>query len=160
MIEIEGQDLFSFTDADVIFITTNSVVKERTGEAVMGRGCALQALRLGGNKLATHFGDLLTKYGNIPLPLGNLVDGKILVPADFSKKALICSFPTKHNWYNASDIQLIIYSAHFVVQMANDAGWRKLILPRPGCSAGGLQWCDVKKQIEDILDDRFIVVTK
>lgn len=159
VIEIVGRDLFSFVDADVIFITTNGLVKDN-GEAIMGRGCALQALRLGGTALAKHFGSQLQQNGNIPIPLGNLVSGKIQVPVDFSKKAIICSFPTKHNWYNRSDIELIKYSAYFAVMMANETGWQKLILPRPGCSNGGLEWSFVKEVLEPILDDRFVVVHK
>jgi len=37
---------------------------------------------------------------------------------------------------------------------------KKVYLPRPGCGYGYLDWEIVKKELEPILDDRFIVITK
>ena len=38
-------------------------------------------------------------------------------------------------------------------------GWSKVLIPRPGCGYGELNWQDIKPLLESILDDRFISVT-
>jgi len=54
---------------------------------------------------------------------------------------------------------LIRQSARQLVEMADKFGWGSVVLPRPGCGNGGLDWDDVRPILEAILDDRFTVVT-
>ncbi len=150
MIEIKG-DIFAQTDADAICVTTNGVVKAN-GELVMGRGIAQQFAERYPN-LPRILGDLVSSdtYWN----KGNHVHGIIYGLEPYS----LVSFPTKENWKDPSQLWLVQRSAKELVAYADKMGWKKIVLTRPGCGLGGLEWTDVKKVIGPILDDRFYIIT-
>lgn len=131
--------------ADIICITTNGNVKSN-GDAVMGRGIALQCAK---------------RYPHIPSFLGKSIgkNGNCVVPLDTAVLPHIFSFPTKLNWWEKSDIELIKKSCHELKSWMDQQGYKKVLLPRPGCANGGLNWADVKKAIAPILDDRVTVVS-
>ncbi|MCK5615962.1 ADP-ribose-binding protein [Candidatus Pacearchaeota archaeon] len=142
MKEING-DIFKLA-AEAICVTTNGMIKKNQ-EAVMGAGIALTAKN---------------KYPNLPLSLaiklrigGNHV---FHIPQDGVN---IITFPTKNHWRDDSSITLIVQSCKELVALADDKGWENILLPRPGCSNGKLEWEKVKLIIEPLLDDRFTVVT-
>ena len=116
-----------------ICVTTNGIVK-KNGDAVMGRGIALQAAQRY-PELAPELGRRLTLWGN-----------KVYT--------MIITFPTKHHWKDPSDIELIKNSAHQLVE-----AWQheqRCALPFPGCANGGLRIPDVLSVIQPILsDDKF-----
>ena len=143
MKEIFG-DLFE-QKADAICITTNGNVK-KNGEAVMGRGCALEANRRW--NCAKNLGKSIKKYGNVVNFILYVVPYEVL------------SFPVKHNWWEKADLKLIKESAVELVKRTRLFNWKKVVLPRPGCGAGGLDWeTEVKPVLKPILDDRFYVIT-
>lgn len=126
-----------------VAITTNGAVKQN-GECVMGRGCALEAkTRFPG--LARELGRKLQEHGNFVFR--------------FTAQRLV-SFPVKHLWHQAADLDLIRRSAHGLMK-ALDAGAvpAPVYLPRPGCGNGQLTWEQVKPVLEGVLDDRVVVVT-
>ena len=75
------------------------------------------------------------------------------------------TFAVQNDWRDKSDINLIENSAeqlkqHFDKYCSTHKNKPIVMLPRPGCSNGQLDWKDVKKVIEPILtDDRFILIT-
>lgn len=123
-------------------IPTNGFVKN-DGKAVMGAGVAKQAVQ--------RFEDVERMLARCIKENGNRVS--ILS----AKKGLI-SFPTKNNWWENSDIDLIERSAYQLHDFSKMT-ILPIYLPRPGCANGGLKWEDVKPVIEPILGDRIIVVT-
>lgn len=129
------------TDADVRVITTNGYVK-KDGSCVMGRGCALEAKsRFPG--IEYRLGTLIAEHGNHAFILsGNLV-----------------TMPVKHNWWEEADPGLIVRSAKELVVYADQNGWNRVLLPRPGCGNGKLSWADVKPLLDPIFDNRFCVIT-
>jgi hypothetical protein len=143
MKEIFG-DLFEQKDADAICITTNGSVK-KNGKAVMGRGCAREANRRW--NCAKILGKAIKERGNVPMIFHRTEDYAVV------------SFPVKHRWWKKADLNLIRSSAKHLVMLTNTNGWKKVILPRPGCGNGRLDWKDVKPILEPILDDRFYVIT-
>ena len=62
-------------------------------------------------------------------------------------------------WACKADIKLIERSCHQLVELTDRMGWKSVLLPRMGCGRGELNWEDVKKVVEPLLDDRFIVCT-
>jgi hypothetical protein len=62
-------------------------------------------------------------------------------------------------WACKARLDIIRKSAHELVAMADKFGWKRVVLPRPGCGAGELSWDDVRPLLEAILDDRFKAIT-
>ena len=123
-------------------ITTNGFVKN-SGQAVMGRGCALEA--------KNRFPDMPFLLGGLIRQHGNnvyLLNNKIF------------SFPVKHHWAEEADVNLIIKSANQLLAIINAIHISEVYVPRPGCGNGKQKWSDVKSVLVPIWDDRFIVLNK
>ena len=152
MFEVKG-NLWTLP-ADVICITTNGFVK-KNGDAVMGRGCALEAVEKF-PMIQKQLGHKITTYGN---HVHHLIS---------SPSCDLLSFPVKHNWFDKADLDLIEQSCQEIVTWVYDQ-WdmthsgkqpiRFIAIPRPGCGNGQLEWKDVKPICEEYLDDRFGIVT-
>lgn len=127
-------------DAQLRVITTNGTVKTN-GKAVMGRGCAAEARKryIG---IAGKLGRWIREFGNIPC---------FVYPT-------LATLPVKHEWWQTADPELIVKSVRYLVDEVNLHGYRDVVMPRPGCGNGGLDWEDVKPLIEPYLDERFTVV--
>jgi O-acetyl-ADP-ribose deacetylase (regulator of RNase III) len=134
--------------ADAICVTTNSVVKSN-GEAVMGKGIALQA--------AQYYPMLPVYVGNCLKTFGNKVFMFPLTSDVVTGEPFIVTFPTKLDWRAPSLIGLIAKSAEELVVLADQHGWNRVALTRVGCGNGNLKWADVKPVIEKYFDDRFEV---
>jgi len=136
-----------------IVITTNGIVKNN-GEAVMGRGIALEA-KQNYPDLPKRLGNVLKQFGNITwLHEFDFWNGE----EDYQK--WVITLPVKHHWKDKADIELIQDSIFRLVAIADEVGIKKIIMPRPGCGNGGLKWEDVKPVIEPYLDDRFTVMER
>lgn len=166
MHEITG-DLFESEQADAICILTNGFVNAQ-GSNTMGKGCALGAKqRWPGIQLAV--GHHIRSGGNHCRIL--TVDGSdevknsvcLVTPTPISTIHLvpyhILTFPTKHHWSESSDLKLIERSCSQLMTYVNARGWKSVVLPRPGCGAGGLSWeNEIRPLISDILDQRIYVI--
>ena len=139
-------------DADAYCITTNEVIKAN-GKAVMGAGVALSAVK--------KFPDCDEYLGHFIKTSGHKV-GVFFRYADKiseSKTRDLISFPTKNHWRAPSPMWLIRRSAEELTALIEKNRYNNVILPKPGCSNGGLDWEDVKKVIGPILDDRVVIVS-
>ena len=158
-------------DCDVLCITTNGFAKA-SGEAVMGRGCALQAAKYIPS-LPIILGASLKVHGNrvVPLienngvilisfpvkPVSIILEDKSQVVRHMQNKFDIGQFVP--GWACVADLELIKQSAIQLETMTTNNGWETIVLPRPGCGAGELNWLTVKPVLKEILDDRFICMT-
>lgn len=140
MVEING-DIWDYLGRAVIAITTNGHVTG-SGEAFFGRGCARQA-RERFPHLPRRLGDLIRAYGNHVFPLGHG----------------IVSFPVEESPWDIPDLRLISRSARELRELADHEGWPLLVVPRPGCGGGGLDWQEVRPLLSGLLDERFLVIT-
>lgn len=141
MLELNG-DIWRFHDQGYsIVIPTNGVVT-RTGELVMGRGLALQAMK---------------KWRSLPGVLGHLVVAYGNHVFDVPHYGLF-TFPVKEHWKDRASLTLIERSALELKAKAADGD--QIYLPRVGCGNGRLEWKVVRPILKKILtSDRFIVVT-
>lgn len=143
MIEIYG-NLWDYCNNDhVICITTNGFVKAN-GCGVMGRGCALEATK---------------KFPGITKVLGSCIRKNGNVPSWLSFEPPILSFPTKHNWWETSDVELI-KEGLWKIQAIMTLDPRPFVMPRPGCGNGKLNWDDVKPIFEGTSDKIWVISPK
>lgn len=140
MHEITG-DIWDYLGHAIVVITTNGTV-DRRGRAVMGRGCAGQALRYFPD-LAERLGQLLQHRGAQVHELG---DGLV-------------SFPVEETAWSLPDPRLIRQSARQLRELADQRDWTRIVVPRPGCGGGGLEWREVKPLLEAYFDARFHVIS-
>lgn len=142
MLERTGDLWDAWAAGHWIALTTNGMVT-RAGRCVMGRGVAKQA--------ADRMPDLPSVLGGMILKEGNHVHA--------FPEYRVWSFPVKHHWRELANMTLIVRSARELKSLV--PGWlSQVYIVRPGCGNGGLNWKHVKPRIEDILDDRFIVINK
>ena len=59
----------------------------------------------------------------------------------------------------SSEMSLIEQSCRELVELTDYKGWQKVVVPRPGCGGGGLEWEEVKTILERHFDERFHVIT-
>lgn len=147
MKEIKGDawKLIEQKEFQGLCILTNGIVNSR-GENIMGAGIAKQAKQRAPG-LPKLIGNHIGQNGNIPLIIKSPKSGKYMI-----------TFPTKHDWKDKSDIDLIIRSANSVNDIAEKYDIN-VLLPRPGCGKGGLNWNEVKPHLENILSDRIYIVS-
>jgi len=139
--EIAG-NIWEYLGTAVVAITTNGMVT-RDGRAVLGRGCASEA----GERfpwLAKRLGSLIRGHGNHVYSLG---EGLV-------------SFPVEHSPFENPDMRLIERSCRELAELADREEWPMVIVPRPGCGGGGLDWRDVKPILARHLHDRFHVIAR
>lgn len=144
--EIVGNILEEYKNFDAICITTNGKVK-KDGKAVMGAGVA-KACRDYFKGSDKNLADMLKRNGNCT-QLFDTRDGVSII-----------AFPTKEDWRDASDIELIKRSSEQLVELMNTYGFNSVLLPQPGCTNGGLEWDYVREIIQPILDDRVTFISK
>jgi len=150
VLEVHG-DFWTYGPVHARGITTNGV-RKLNGAAVMGRGVARQALE---------------RYPGIDLVLGHELrwGNHVFVlkvgraQASPAGQPILFNFPVKHHWREPADLNLITRSANELVRMAGELEWHRVLLPRPGCGNGGLDWRQVGPVLDQVLDDRFHVIT-
>ena len=149
MKEIKG-DLWEFYGKEgfAVLITTNGFVR-KDGKAVMGRGCARQAVSKISSDLPELLGDAIKKYGNVLLrPFG---------ADDAYPECSLLTFPVKHNWWEMANLKLIRKSALALKKLARKSPEYIFVLPRPGCGNGQLLWGNVKPLLTDLPDNVLVI---
>lgn len=131
--------------ADARCITVNGAVR-KDGSAIMGRGTAAQAAQRW-PRLPGILGDLIAERGNHVADLWKPTGGPLIV-----------SFPVKHHWKQRADLALIERSCGELMDLADHLRLQTILLPRPGCGNGQLDWAQVGPAIAPLLDDRVTVV--
>jgi hypothetical protein len=174
-------DLWSYWGvADAICITTNGSC-DRNGDAIMGRGNALEAAqRFPG--LALRLGRQLRTVGNVT----QVITGTPLLLLPNAVQTQIVALPTKpgdkrvtsldelmlqfrnttrvgtiaQGWKFLSPSELIISSLVGLVDLADTFKWENVVLPPPGAGNGGQDFNEVVEACQELLDDRFTMVTQ
>jgi hypothetical protein len=122
-----------------IVITINGNVGKK-GHAVMGKGIALEARN---------------KYRHLSKQLGAYLTNNPFRTFYWSEYNLF-TFPTKYNWWEKANLNLIVESANGLLDYVNNMRLVEVYMPAVGCGNGGLRWENVKPAL-DFLDDRFVV---
>jgi hypothetical protein len=142
MHEIIGDIWKEHADGAVVAITTSSMLT-KNGKAIMLRGCARQA-RDRFPDLPQILGEQLLNHGRHVFDLGRR----------------IVSFPVEVDPFRNPELKIIEESCRELVELTDYKSWRKVIVPRPGCGGGGLEWPVVRPVLQRYFDERFYVITK
>lgn len=152
-----------------VVVTTNGMTKAN-GDAVMGAGIAKYAAQnlspidrsllsrftgspcLSTTTLPNIMGKMLRIHSNQAFYLGRW-DDKV---TDYTTHLL--TMPTKWDWRNDSDLELIKTSCRQMIQLADINELETIFLPAPGCNNGHLSFAEVGPAISVLLDDRFLCV--
>ncbi len=94
-----------------------------------------------GAGIAKQFKD---KFPHLPAEFGAraLTDGSFngLMVSDSVSDFYIVAFPTKNHWKENSDLTLIKNSFNILTMLLCTMGWKKVLMTRPGCGLGKLDW--------------------
>jgi hypothetical protein len=71
----------------------------------------------------------------------------------------IFNFPVENSSFEVPDLALIERSCRELAALADSLGWPEVILPRPGCGTGGLEWSEVRPLLSRHFDRRFRIIT-
>lgn len=135
---------------EAVCVTTNAMIK-KDGTAVMGKGIAKEANDR--YDLSKELANRLQANGNHVYML------KIVDNGDKSFK--IFSFPTKYDWRDNSDLNLIRQSAIELMSLLDYYAIKRCYLTPPGCANGHLSWdMQVMPMLAPILDDRVTIVIR
>ena len=136
-------------ESDLLIFTTNNVIK-KNNELTLGKGIAkLVRDEYKNYNIARYLGDFVKKNGNIPC---------LLKISAMNKPNHLLSFPTKFNWRNNSDLNLIKNSreiaevklANFIDQFkANNENIpvKRILSPLVGTANGKLPLHEVKPEL-------------
>jgi len=154
MKEVTG-DIWDLARNCIICVSTNGDVNKR-GEAVMGRGLALEA-----KQRYPHFpamlGYRLKTYGNTIHVFSG--ENEVIGPEYY----WVVTIPVKHHWYETANLNLIRTSlTDLIEELRLVPPGMPVYLTRLGCANGARDWkTEVKPIMQEILkSDRFIVVEK
>jgi len=118
-------------DADAIVVPVNTV-------GVMGKGLALQVARRYPSILSIYKAALRSKQLEI---------GKVYVVSH----PLMILFPTKADWRKHSQLEYIQAGLVSLAEAIAKRGLRSVAVPALGCGLGGLDWHQVRAEIEAAL---------
>lgn len=124
-------------------VTTNTNIRTN-GSLTMGSGVAGQAKNLFAG-IAEDWGDKVRDFGS-------------LLFTDPGRH--LFAFPTKYDWVNDSDLDLIKDSARQLEVLAMIAKETLFVLPRPGVGKGNLEWAVVERTINFLPDNVHIIAPK
>lgn len=158
-------DIFNYIgQVDAICITTNGAIKSN-GELVMGAGVAKEFYDRYNEQFFISRILAQKLYRGPQLPHLHVVDKKDnicykCVDAEDNQGTYILSFPTKNHFQDKGDLELIKQSARRMVWIANNYKLKSVIIPSPGTGCGKLSKEEVYKELSNILDKRFYIITK
>jgi len=138
MIELTRGDILR-ADAEALVNTVNCV-------GVMGRGIALQFRKA--------FPECFKAY-KAACDRKELHPGKMHV-CDLGRlenPRLVINFPTKRHWKGKSKLEDIEVGLAALVDLVRRRHIRSIAIPPLGCGLGGLDWADVRSQIEEAFRD-------
>ena len=81
---------------------------------------------------------------------GEIAVGKMFVTANptlFGPRWII-NFPTKRHWRQPSQIEWVRTGLRDLVQVIRERGIRSVAIPPLGCGNGGLEWAEVRREIQ------------
>lgn len=144
MLQQRGDIWAARQERDWVAVTTNSTLR-KDHCLVMGKGIAKEA--------ATKYPKLQERLGAAIMSFG--------LRLEWLEDIRLIAFPVKYNYWQAADINLILRSALQLLEIEPRLNGGRILMPRPGCGNGRLDWAEVEPMLSHyLIDDRFIVFSK
>ena len=126
-------------DVEALVNTVNTV-------GVMGKGLALQFKEAFPQNFLAY--EYACKHGDVVIGRMFVTETSRVVGPRW-----IINFPTKQNWRDPSRLEYVREGLHDLVRVIRERGIKRVALPPLGCGYGGLDWAQVKREIEgDLID--------
>lgn len=138
--------MIHYTQGNVLDAPAEALVNTVNEVGVMGKGIALM--------FREAFPDSAKAYQEASAR-GEVRVGRVLVTHN---RALvgprwILHFPTKKHWRHPSRLEWVREGLKDLVRVVRENGIRSLAVPPLGCGSGGLEWTQVRREIEAALAD-------
>jgi len=129
------------SQADLLDTQAEALVNTVNEVGVMGKGIALQVREAFPASTAEYMA--AAKRGAVRV-------GRVLVTPSGSLVGprWIIHFPTKKHWRHPSRIEWVRAGLVDLVRVLRELGIRSVAVPALGCGAGGLDWIEVRREIE------------
>lgn len=138
--------MITFHQGNLLTAPVDALVNTVNTVGVMGKGIALM--------FKEAFPENFRAYAQA-CKAGEVATGRMFVHATgkLSGPRWIVNFPTKQHWRNPSRIEWIIAGLADLRRVIVESGIRSIAIPPLGCGNGGLDWRDVRPEIERALGE-------
>lgn len=124
-------EIYELRAADHMFVIPVNGTIKKNGDAVMGRGLAL---------------DVARRYPFLPTTFGHMLKQRPNVVREFKSHQLLL-FPVKYRWQDDADLGLIASSCRQISLLSKFWKYKMIYLPHVGCGNGGLHWETLVKPV-------------
>jgi O-acetyl-ADP-ribose deacetylase (regulator of RNase III) len=133
--------MIQYTQGNLLEANTEALVNTVNEIGVMGKGIALMFRDAYPENNRLYEAACKSKEVKI---------GKMFVvkEADLFGERWIINFPTKKHWRHPSKLDWITEGLKDLVRVIREKGIKSIALPPLGCGNGGLEWTQVKREIE------------
>jgi O-acetyl-ADP-ribose deacetylase (regulator of RNase III) len=144
LLNVEDLAMIEFTRGDILAADVEALVNTVNCVGVMGRGIALQFR----NAFPENF-----KAYEAACRREEVQPGRMFVfpTGQLTNPRFIINFPTKRHWKGKSRLADIDAGLKALVEEVQRLGIRSIAVPPLGCGLGGLEWSEVRPQIERAL---------
>lgn len=133
--------MIDYTEGNLLEDTAEAIVNTVNEVGVMGKGIALMFREAFPENTKAY--ELACKAGNVRV-------GTMFVTRerDLTGQRWIINFPTKKHWRNPSKIEWIRDGLKDLVRVIRENSIRSVAVPPLGCGNGGLEWSQVRREME------------
>ena len=146
--------MIKFTQGNILEASTDALINTVNEVGVMGKGIALMFREAFPENSRAY--EAACKAGD--MHVGTMF---VVKERDLTGERWIINFPTKKHWRNPSKLEWIREGLKDLVRVVREKRIRSVAVPPLGCGNGGLEWNQVRREIEAALgelDDVEIVV--
>ena len=138
--------MIAYTQGNVLEARVEALVNTVNTVGVMGKGVALM--------FKERFGDNFRRYA-AACKSGEVQTGKMFVTqvAELDGPRWIVNFPTKQHWRAPSRMEWVVEGLQDLRRFLVEQQIQSIAIPPLGAGNGGLEWPDVREQIERALAD-------
>ncbi len=138
--------MIEFTQGNLLEASTEALINTVNEVGVMGKGIALMFREAFPENARAY--EAACKRGDVKI-------GKMFVSKerDLTGERWIINFPTKKHWRNPSKLEWIREGLKDLARVIREKGIRSVAVPPLGCGNGGLEWRQVRLEIEAALGE-------